>query len=144
MTPKNKTVEEHDEIINTTYVAHYESHEDREESKLFKKTKKEIHKENIPCFINNGKCEGGIEIHHNIIEWSAQNGVDWEKVQKDHPEFNDIDERYQMMALCEKHHRHKGFGIHTTPYPIWILQKYMNDEALEDFENAVMEKLYKK
>jgi hypothetical protein len=102
-----------------------------------------MHEERVPCFINNGKCEGHIEIHHNIIEWSAATEVDWEKVQKDHPNFHNVDDRYQMMALCEKHHRHKGFGIHTTPKPIWILQKYMTEEALEKFEKAVKEQLYK-
>jgi hypothetical protein len=32
----------------------------------------------------------------------------------------------------------------TITYPIWKLQKYMNEEALNDFENAVEEELKKR
>jgi hypothetical protein len=48
-----------------------------------------------------------------------------------------------MMDLCTRHHRGKYTGIHNMSYNIWILQKYMNQEALEDFENAVQEQLKK-
>jgi len=133
---------EHNEVIHTTYLAHYEEHEKRTESPLFKLTKKHMHEEHVGCWIDNGKCEGNIEIHHNIIEWSAATEVNWKKIQLDYPWFSNVDQEGQMRGLCEKHHRHKGFGIHTTPYPIWILQKYMTTEALEDFEKAVKEELY--
>jgi hypothetical protein len=138
-----KIVQEHDEVIHSAYVEHYEAHPQRTESPSFRAIKKKMHEEKEPCFIGNSKCEGHIEIHHSTIEWSAATEVDWEKVKKTfNPSFNDPDTRLNMMALCEKHHRHKGFGIHTTPYPIWILQKYMTEEALEDFENAVYTNLY--
>jgi hypothetical protein len=140
---EKKIVEEHDEILKLTVIEHYEEHEKRTESTLFRKTKKHMHDNHVGCFINNGKCEGKIEIHHNVIEWSAATEVDWEKVKLDYPNFTDVDQEIQMMGLCEKHHRHAGFGIHTTPYPIWILQKYMTEEALDDFERAVKEQLYK-
>jgi hypothetical protein len=134
---------EHDEVIHAVYVEHYEDHEKRSETELFRKTKKHMHDNHVQCYINNGRCEGRVEIHHNIIEWSAATAVDWEKVKADFPTFTDVDMEVQMLGLCEKHHRHKGFGIHTTPYPIFILQRYMTEEALEDFENAVKEALYK-
>jgi hypothetical protein len=139
-----KITPEHDEIIKLTVIEHYEAHEKREESSLFRKTKKHMHDNHVGCFINNGKCEGNIEIHHGIIEWSAASEVDWDKVKNDYPNFTNVDQEIQMMGLCEKHHRHAGFGIHTTPYPIWILQKYMNEEALDDFERVVKEHLNKK
>jgi hypothetical protein len=138
-----KFVPEHDEIKQLSELAHYEAHPERTESKLFKQVKEHMHKENIPCFINNKYCEGDVEIHHNIIEYSAASAVDWDKVKQDHPEFTDVDQRYQMIALCSKHHRGKYTGIHNVTYPIWILQKYMNEEALEDFENAVKQQLQK-
>jgi hypothetical protein len=92
---------------------------------------------NVQCFINNGYCKGGIEVHHSVIELSAANGVDWEKVKIDYPNIDHADDDDQMMDLCEKHHRGKYTGIHNMSYNIWILQKYMNQEALKDFENAV-------
>lgn len=134
---------EHDEIITLKFVEHYEDHEQRSESAEFRKVKRKLHEEKVPCWIGNGKCEGNLEVHHLFVEWSAATEIDLEKVKKEHPNFTGVDCRENMMVLCEKHHRHKGYGIHTTPYPIWELQKYMNDEALEDFENAVKKELYK-
>jgi len=141
---EKKITPEHDEVIHEVFVEHYEAHEKRTESASFRAIKKKMHEEHEPCWIGNGKCEGHIEIHHAIIEWSADTETDWEKVKEYYkaPFFGDPDTRLNMMALCEKHHRHKGFGIHTTPYPIWILQKFMKADALEDFEKAVKEKLY--
>jgi hypothetical protein len=138
-----KIVEEHDEVIRLTIVEHYEAHPKRSESAEFRKVKKELHEENVPCWINNGKCEGNLEVHHFMVEWSAETEIDPEKVRQENPEYTDADCKANMMVLCEKHHRHKGFGIHTTPFPIWRLQKYMTAEALEDFERAVKNELYK-
>jgi hypothetical protein len=139
---EKKITPEHDEVIHTTYVEHYEAHEKREETPLFKKTKKDMHNDGVKCWIDNGRCEGTVEIHHNIIEWSAATEIDWEIVRQIYPWFKDVDQREQMLGLCAKHHRHKGYGIHLVPYPIWVLQKFMNEEALDDFERAVQEKLY--
>lgn len=133
-----KIVKEHDEVRTFTELSHYEAHPERKESSAFKKLKDQLHKEGAKCFINNGKCEGGIEIHHNIIEFSASEGIDWKKVQKDYPNFTNVDSFMgNMLPLCQKHHREPGFGIHYVTYPIWILQKYMDKEALDDFERAV-------
>jgi hypothetical protein len=142
----SKPTPEHDDVTHIEFVAHYEEHAPRNESSSFRAIKKKMHDEKVPCYIGNGRCEGNIEIHHNIIEWSAATEVDWEKVKTETkaPFFSDPDTRINMQALCEKHHRHKGFGIHLVPYPIWILQKYMKEEALDDFETAVKKELYTK
>jgi len=134
-------VKAHSHIHELIEVAHYEDHEQRSESAEFRKVKQEFHKNHAKCFIDNGKCEGNVEIHHSIIEYAASSEVDWEKVIKDYPEFVDVDNKAQMMPLCAKHHRGKGFGIHNLTYSIWILQKYMKPEALEQFEKDVNEAL---
>jgi hypothetical protein len=142
---EKQIVPEHDEVIHITFVEHYEAHDKREESKQFRATKKAMHKEGLGCYIGNGRCKGNIEIHHNIIEWSASTEIDMAKVLAAHPNFDGVDGRYQMLPLCAKHHRGAGgYGIHGTPYPIWILQKYMTEEALDDFERAVEAELAKK
>ena len=137
-----KIVKEHGDVRRLTEIAWYEDHEDRTESSEFRKVKKQL--KGSKCFINNGRCEGTVEIHHNIIEYAAANGIDWDKVRKDYPNVSSVDDLDQMLPLCTKHHRKPGFGIHYVTYPIWILQKYMNEEALEDFENEVNEVLDKK
>jgi hypothetical protein len=139
-----KIIKEHQDISKFIQIAHYEEHPERKESSAFRRLKKEFKKEGAKCFIGNSQCEGQIEIHHNIVEFAAMNNVDWEKIQKDYPGFKDVDSfKGNMLPLCTKHHRTPGFGIHYITYPIWILQKYMDEEALEDFERAVDEQLGK-
>lgn len=137
----DKLVPAHDEIRHLLEVDHYEVHAHRTESEEFKKVKKGMHDEGLTCFINNGKCDGQLEIHHGIIEYSAASEVDWNKVNQDYPNFKDVDGRYQMVPLCEKHHRRPGFGVHYLTEPIWRLQKYMNPEALEKWEKATLKAL---
>jgi hypothetical protein len=135
---------EHNDIRTLVELAHYEAHPDRTDSNEFKEIKRKHHTEHRQCFINNGYCKGNLEVHHSVIELSAANGVDWEKVKLDYPNIDHADDDDQMMDLCEKHHRGKFTGIHNMSYNIWILQKYMNQEALKDFEDAVQEQLNKK
>lgn len=132
-----KIIPAHSDIKRLIEVAHYEDHEKRTESKEFRASKKYLHEHHVPCFINNGRCEGHLEVHHNIIEYSASTEVDWNKVRADFPNVSDVDDLDQMMVLCEKHHRKPGFGIHDMEYPIWILQKYMTETALDKFESDV-------
>lgn len=140
---EKKMTSEHDEVIHEEYVEHYEAHPARVETSLFRKTKKHMHEHPKGCWVGNGKCDGGIQIHHNEIEYSAESEIDWEKVHKDFPSLNDVDQEEQMLELCEKHHVWRGFGKHHVPEPIYKLQRYMKDEPLVDFERATYEKLYK-
>lgn len=127
-------VKAHDQINHLIEVIHYPDHEKRHESAEFREVKRKLH--GAKCFIDNGFCEGPLQIHHAVIEWAAANAVDWEKVKKDHG-FDHVDDMKNMMPLCQKHHQMTGFGIHDITYPAWILQKYMTRENLELFEKAV-------
>lgn len=137
MENEKKIVKAHDQEETLHEVIHYEDHDKRTESAEFRKVKAELHAENVPCWINNGRCEGTLEVHHNIIEYSASTEVDWNKVHVDYPEFTDVDSKFQMKVLCRKHHRDPGFGIHKITNPAWVLQRYLTEEALDKFENAV-------
>lgn len=134
---EKKIVPAHDQFETLREVIHYEDHDKRTESSEFRAVKKKIHAAKTPCFINNGYCEGQLEVHHDIIEYSASSEVDWDKVHVDHPEFTDVDSEYQMMVLCKKHHTGVGTGKHRISNPAWILQKYLKPEALAKFEAAV-------
>lgn len=127
----------HDDVRKLIDVIHYEDHPNRTESAEFRKVKQEFHHNHAGCWINNGYCEGGIEIHHGIVEYSASTEVDWDKVQQDHPGFDHVDSKLQMIPLCEKHHRGVGTGIHMVTYPAWQLQKYLMPQPLSLFEAAV-------
>jgi hypothetical protein len=129
-------VKEHNELRHLEELDHYETHIDRSESVEFRKLKEEFHNEDATCFISNGYCEGDIEIHHSTIEWSDSESVDWDKVKRVLG-FDHTDVRENAMPLCTKHHRGRYTGIHNISYPKWILQKFYNTEALEDFEKQI-------
>lgn len=133
---KNDLVPAHTEIRHLLEVDSYGAHAHRTESEEFKQVKHQMHQEKCQCYINNGRCEGQIEIHHSVIEYAGSSEVDWDKIHQDHPDFKDVDSRFQMMALCEKHHRKPGFGVHYLTQNIWLLQKYMKPDALDAWEKA--------
>lgn len=137
MADDKKVVAAHDQFETLQEVIHYEDHDKRTESAEFRSAKKQLHAQNVPCYINNGHCSGHLEVHHSIIEYSAATEVDFDKVRADYPNVQDVDDIDQMMVLCEKHHRGVGTGIHKISYPAWILQKYLKADALEKFESAV-------
>jgi hypothetical protein len=129
-----KIVKEHDDVRTLHEVTHYEDHPAREESKAFRHIRDYFHETKAKCFIDNKYCSGGLQIHHAMVEYSAGTEVDWSKLT-----FKDVDVMENMMPLCRHHHTEKYTGIHTISYPTWILQKYMNEEALDDFERKVKE-----
>lgn len=125
----------HDQVRQLLEVIHYPDHPKRTESEEYKRNRAKLHAEGCKCYIDNGFCQGPIQIHH-LIEWATANEVDWEKVKKDRG-YDHVDDMKNLMPLCEKHHQWVGFGIHEITYPAWLLQKYMTKEALELFEKAV-------
>lgn len=117
-------------------IIHYENRDERTESSLFRKNKEWFKENGVKCFIDNGECEGQIEIHHKVIEYATANEVDWDKIEKEYG-FRDVDDIKNLMPICKKHHTGKGTGIHSMSYPAWILQKYYVKDSLTDFEAAI-------
>lgn len=117
---------------------YYPDHAPRTESSLFKRTKKHLVKElDTPCWICGTKENR--EVHHFHIEWAYADAVDWDKVRELHPDFDwskfkeakdFIDSEYNMMVLCEKHHRQDDHGIHMLPYSIWVIQKITKEDFI--------------
>lgn len=133
---EEKVVHAHDMVRKLIEVIHYEDHPKRTDSEEFKAIREEFHKKHARCYIDNGFCEGPLEIHHAVIEWAAATEVDWSKVKAEHG-FDHVDHIKNMLPLCHKHHQSPGFGVHSVTFPAWILQKYMKRDALEAFEKAV-------
>ena len=136
-----KIVPAHDEVRMLCDIIHYDEHVQRTESAEFRHNKEILHEKikngEIPsCHINNGFCEGQVEIHHFNVEYSAGTEVDWNKVKQD-VNIDNPDQMPNLMSLCKKHHMGVGTGIHMIAYPAWILQKYMNDKNLALFEATI-------
>jgi len=84
-----------------------------------------------------------METHHFHCEWSLVNQVDWDIMKVLHPDFpawdkidptdestffNFVDHPYNMMVLCDVHHRAKLRGIHAIEYAVWIGQKFLKKD----------------
>ncbi len=79
----------------------------------------------------------GIQIHHNLVEWCAANGVDFEKFYHKYPELmtecteeaflDAIEGEGGTLPLCQPCHTGKSEGIHYVPQPIWNLGTYWKD-----------------
>ncbi len=117
----------------------YPDHPPRKESALFTKTKHHlVHVLDTPCKVCGTKEKR--EVHHFHAEWADSEGIDFDvKMRKLHPNFDwskfkepsdFIDSEYNMMVLCEKHHRGKDHGIHLLPYPFWIMQEIQKTEFI--------------
>jgi hypothetical protein len=90
----------------------------------------------LVCFIGVG-CQGGIELHHNLIEYALINDVDWQRFSTLYPEYHiqsqdDLlrwaESEEALLPLCVKHHRGVE-GIHLLPYPLWIIQRYLKPDV---------------
>lgn len=126
-----KPTDEHEERMTIAVDFFYPDHPPRKESALFSRTKHHLVAElDTPCWVCGSKDKR--EVHHFHAEWADSEGIDWDRMRALHPGFDwstfskpedFIDSAYNMMVLCEKHHRAKDHGIHLVPYPIWIMQR---------------------
>lgn len=117
---------------------YYPNHEERTESHTFRATKEHLVEElKMGCYVCG--THKNPEVHHWYCEWAYANAVDWEVMQKLHPDFDwenfessedFIDSVYNCVVLCRKHHRMKNHGIHMLPYPIWITQKFKTQKFI--------------
>jgi hypothetical protein len=131
-----KIVVGHDEIRHLVDIIHYDDHPQRTESHEFIAIRKAFHDAGAKCVVDNGYCEGHIEIHHEEIEYSASTEVDWKRILQDLG-FDHVDDKKQMTPICHKHHIGTGTGKHMITDPAWRLQKYLLPNPLALFEAAV-------
>ena len=79
-----------------------------------------------------------LEAHHLVIERSfIDSPLRWDQLRKDFPKFDwkSFDETKpegfvddmiaQGLLLCKLHHTGEGTGIHSLPFPLWVLQRYL-------------------
>jgi hypothetical protein len=126
-----KVAHEHEQHESIEIDIFYPDHPPRTESTLFRKTKHHmIAVLDMPCWVCGSKEKR--EVHHFHAEWADADGIDFDKMRELHPAFDwssyrepsdFIDSEYNMMVLCEAHHRGRNHGIHLLPFPIWIMQR---------------------
>ena len=119
-------------------------HEERVTTSKFTHTKKQlVDKVGGRCWVcGRTEEESGhpMEAHHYPIERSLAEGVDWNIVRKDFPEFDwkTFDEKNDPyffvddmtvngLLLCKMHHTGVNAGIHFMPHPLWVIQRYLKE-----------------
>lgn len=133
-------------------------HAPRAATPLFEHTRLQlIAREGGRCWVCGRTAEQAgqpLEAHHVGIERSfATAPIDWEVVKEDFPNFawDTFDEskpldfvdnmQAQGMLLCKEHHTHPETGIHTLPWPLFVLQRYLKaGYKFNDVETIVHEK----
>ena len=130
---------EHEEKITISVDVFVPDHPDRTNTPIFAHSRRVLIANNPNACCEVCGIKEDLELHHEHVEWCDSDGVDWEKIKKDVPDFNwdgfnpDAPETFidsvfnANRVLCKKHHIGKDHGIHYLPYPIWQMQKYKKD-----------------
>ena len=151
--PENIKSEKYKKLTHT-YTVHYPERNVRTCSSTYIATRKTLCESlDVGCFIcGKRKSVDGttMETHHFFCEYAGLNGIDWakfglraqtlynpqtgvnigtsfdwDKVAENPIIF--VDSPENMIVLCKAHHRSKNKGIHSIPYPIWLLQLAQKD-----------------
>ena len=88
-----------------------------------------------PCWVCGSKEQR--ETHHTHIEHCFAEAVDWAKVAADFPNFDWqsfdpshpetwLDSEQNLRVYCKLHHTGPR-GVHTNPYPDFVVQRYLRD-----------------
>jgi hypothetical protein len=130
----------HDQKINHSYLVHYPPHPERKSDPHYadfnayrRRTKK-----TAKCAVGRhrddySECAGILELHHSMVEFSLQNGVDLAWLEKDYPGISSPDEvgawvesADNLLWLCTMHHRgHRG--VHVLSASDYEAIKYVRD-----------------
>ena len=86
----------------------------------------------LKCWIGNAECSPGpIELHHDKVEFSLIPDVDVSKFDEayglhltDDEFLTYVEGEGNLLPLCAQHHR-GHLGIHSLPYPFFVVQKYL-------------------
>lgn len=78
-----------------------------------------------------GGEQPGLELHHHVIEFSLQNGVDLAALEQDYPGISDpsqvgawVESGANFRWLCAWHHRGAA-GAHTASHSDWEASQYV-------------------
>lgn len=131
----------HSVTKHLTIVEFYPNHESREGDPhyhLFEQTRTRLERlGKLVCWIGNADCQGGIELHHALVEFALANMVDVGRFADLYPEFHitsdddflaAIESEGGLLPLCVRHHR-GDVGIHSILYNPWLVQRFKKSDA---------------
>lgn len=77
------------------------------------------------------ECRGGLELHHDHVEFALQNGIDLKWLEADYKGISNrsqvgawVESGANLVFLCEWHHRGHG-GIHVASASDYEAEKYV-------------------
>ncbi len=123
-------VDAHDQKTTIHLLEHIPAHDARSDDPhyaVFEAAKARIKKLRLNvCAIPDCTFPGPMELHHDKVEFSEQNGIDLAKFNQffglhltDDEEFkNFIEGPGNLEVLCPTHHRTR-LGVHVLPGPFW-------------------------
>lgn len=127
----------HDQTEAHKYTVHYPDHYPRPEDphyidfEHYRKT----HIKDAKCAYadsaSGDQCTDQLELHHKVIEFSLQNGVDFATLEKDFPGISNpteigawVESDQNFEWLCSFHHRGHG-GVHVASASDFAAEKYV-------------------
>lgn len=138
---KKELVTAHDQKITHTYVVHYPAHYPRvgDPHYIDFEHYRKAHEATARCAFADSagadQCvtDKPLELHHRIIEFSLQNGVDFAVLEKDFPGISNpdavgawVESDQNFEFLCTYHHRGAG-GAHVASASDYAAERYVKD-----------------
>ncbi len=128
----------HSQAQSHKYVMHFPPHPAREDDPHYTdfNAYHRKHAATAKCYVGQrigfDHCsDGPIELHHAIIEFSLQNGVDLKALEVDYPGISNaeqvgewIESEPNFRWLCPYHHRGQA-GAHTAAHADWTAGQYV-------------------
>lgn len=131
----------HDQKINHQYIVHYPAHAPRAGDPHYIDFEHyhKLHAKDAKCAYSDSadadQCtlDKPLELHHKVIEFSLQNGVDFAVLEKDFPGISDpnsvgawVESDQNFVWYCQFHHRGHG-GVHVSSSSDFTSEKYVKD-----------------
>ena len=133
-------VDAHEQKMTLHFTEHVPAHEPRESDPhyhLFDAAKKRIKAMGLwRCAVPVGPHHPQLELHHRLIEFSLQGGVDLDRFNEHYGLHLADDEEFRayiespgaLEVLCVYHHRTR-FGVHVLPGPEWEPLRVWRDDV---------------
>lgn len=141
MSDERIAVAAHQLTVSRHYTIHYPAHEPRAHDPHYAAFEafRRHHREGAACYVGaragHAQCTGGLELHHDGLEFAVANAADSQALHQDYPEISadaTADEVAQWIEsspsefrwLCVFHHRGRG-GAHVAAHADWQAQLYV-------------------
>lgn len=132
-----KVTKAHTQVASHRYIMHYPDHYPRPDDPHYVDFEhyRKTHVKTARCAYadsaSGDQCTTQLELHHKIIEFSLQNGVDFEVLERDFPGISDpnqigawVESDINFVWYCSWHHRGAG-GVHNASSSDFEAEKYV-------------------